>query len=97
MKNPEINGNPPPRRGRKARENRQRRRDILSAAEGLFGKKGFYLTSMAEIAEASEFSVGSIYQFFKSKEEVYVALMEEKFEDFIGQVRTEVERAPGPM
>ncbi len=85
------------RTGRKARESLQRRREILDAAEHLFGKRGFFPTSMAEIARASEFSVGSLYQFFKSKEEVYVALMEEKFESFIGQVRAEVDRAPGPM
>lgn len=97
MKTMETKKKKPVRTGRKAREGLQRRREILDAAEHLFGKQGFYSTSMAEIAGASEFAVGSLYQFFKSKEEVYVALMEEKFEVFIRQVRAEVDGAPGPL
>ncbi len=97
MKTHEIKGKKRIISPRKARESLQRRRDILDAAEHLFGKHGFFPTSMAQIAASSEFAVGTLYQFFKSKEEIYVALMEEKFDEFIERVRIEVERAPGPM
>jgi AcrR family transcriptional regulator len=78
---------------RKARELAQRRVEILTVAERLFARKGFFKTSMAEIAQEAEFSVGSLYQFFPSKEAVYVALMEEKFEEYLGMVQRELATA----
>lgn len=75
---------------RKTRELAQRKLEILTVAERLFARKGFFKTSMAEVAQEAEFSVGSLYQFFPSKEAVYVALMEEKFEEYLALVRREV-------
>lgn len=75
---------------RKARELVQRKVEILTVAERLFARKGFFKTSMAEIAQEAEFSVGSLYQFFPSKEAVYVALMEEKFEEYLALVQRDV-------
>lgn len=67
---------------RKTREWEWRRRDLLSAAERLFSKRGFFKTSMADIAEAAEFAIGTVYHFFKSKEEIYISLIEAKMEAF---------------
>lgn len=69
---------------RKTRELEWRRRDLLSAAERLFSKRGFFKTSMADIAEAAEFAIGTVYQFFRSKEEIYISLIEAKMEEFEG-------------
>jgi AcrR family transcriptional regulator len=81
----------PPRR--KARELAQRKFEILAAAERLFARKGFFKTSMAAIAQEAEFSVGSLYQFFPSKDAVYVALMEDKFAEYLTLVLREVAAA----
>ncbi len=78
---------------RKARERAQRKLEVLTVAERLFARKGFFKTGMAEIAHESEFAVGSLYQFFPSKEAIYVALMEEKFEEYMALVRNEVAAA----
>jgi AcrR family transcriptional regulator len=75
---------------RKARELAQRKLEILTVAEPLFARKGFFKTSMAEIAQEAEFSVGSLYQFFPSKDAVYVALMEDKFAEYLALVQREV-------
>jgi AcrR family transcriptional regulator len=75
---------------RKARELAQRKLEILTVAEPLFARKGFFKTSMAEIAQGAEFSVGSLYQFFPSKDAVYVALMEDKFAEYLALVQREV-------
>jgi AcrR family transcriptional regulator len=83
------------RLGRREREMRLRRGEILNAAERLFAKKGFFKTSMAEIAQEAEFAVGSLYQFFKSKDEIYVAIMEDKFEEYLRRLDQEVDRAKG--
>jgi TetR/AcrR family transcriptional regulator len=59
---------------RRERERQQRREDILSAAEELFSEKGFKATTMQEISEKVELSKGTIYLYFKSKEELYLSV-----------------------
>lgn len=56
---------------RKEREHLQRREEILRAALELFSQKGYHNVSMQEIAERAEFAVGTLYKFFKNKEELY--------------------------
>ena len=60
---------------RKEREYLRHRQEILQVALKLFSKKGFHNVSMHEIAEKSEFAVGTLYKFFSNKEDLYKALM----------------------
>jgi TetR/AcrR family transcriptional regulator len=60
---------------RKERERRRHRAEILAAAQGLFSIRGFHNVSMQEVAARSEFSIGTLYGFFKSKDELYAALV----------------------
>ena len=53
---------------------------ILDAAEDCFTKHGFHGVTVEEIAEAADVAVGSIYVHFKSKEGLYLALIERAFE-----------------
>jgi TetR/AcrR family transcriptional regulator len=61
---------------RKERLKEQGRQEILDAAMVLFAEKGFHSVSMHQIAEKAGFAVGTLYNFFTSKEELYSALME---------------------
>ena len=70
-----------PRTKRKQREYEARRQEILAAAECLFSKNGFFKTNMAEIATAAQFAMGTVYRFFKSKEEIYISIVEAKVEE----------------
>ena len=79
-----------PRSERKQREYEARRDEILSAAEGLFSKNGFFKTSMAEIAVAAQFAMGTLYKFFKSKEDIYISLVESKVEEMLQQLEQAV-------
>jgi len=63
---------------RKEKEQIIRKADILATAERLFATKGFFKTTMMEIAKQSEFPIATIYHFFKSKEEIYFKLIEER-------------------
>jgi len=65
------NGKP----SRKEREYLRHRQEILKVALKLFSEKGFHNVSMHEIAEKSEFAVGTLYKFFSNKEDLYRALM----------------------
>jgi len=55
---------------------------MLSAALGLFSEKGFRHVSMQEIAEKSEFAIGTLYKFFLGKEDLYKALIREQANTF---------------
>jgi len=65
---------------RKEREYQARREEILKAAERVFAQNGFHTSTVAEIARESEFAIGTLYQFFKNKEELYYTMMIEKFD-----------------
>jgi len=56
---------------RRERETALRRDDILAAASQAFADKGFQGTQVAEIANAAEVSLNSVYGLFKGKEELY--------------------------
>ena len=63
---------------RKERECNLRRAEILEQAVKIFAAKGFHNTTVAEIASASGFAVGSIYLLFDSKEQLYTEMLNEK-------------------
>jgi AcrR family transcriptional regulator len=60
---------------RKQREREQRTNGIIEAAERLFLSKGYYDTTMDDIAKASELGKGTLYLYFRNKEEVYSAIV----------------------
>ncbi len=59
---------------RKEREREQRREAILDAAQKIFFEKGLVATTMDEIAEAAELSKGTLYLYYTSKEDLYLAV-----------------------
>ncbi len=61
---------------RRERERAERRANILRAAEKLFFSKGFAETTMGEIAAEAELSKGTLYLYFKNKDELFLALSE---------------------
>jgi TetR/AcrR family transcriptional regulator len=48
------------------------RNQLLDAAEEVFGAKGFHDTTLKEVAELAEFSVGSVYSFFENKDDLFL-------------------------
>jgi AcrR family transcriptional regulator len=60
---------------RRAREREQRRLDIIEAAEAVFFSKGLAVATMDDVAEAAELSKGTLYLYFKSKEDLYLAII----------------------
>lgn len=59
---------------RKERERLQRETDIINAAEIIFARDGFEHASMNEIAQKSEFSKRTLYQYFKDKDDLYLTV-----------------------
>ena len=59
---------------RKVREKERRRQQIIVAAKRIFSAKGFNKSTMEDIAEEAEISPGTIYIYFKNKDELYASL-----------------------
>jgi len=78
--------------GRKEREYLAHRQEILSAAERVFAAKGFFPTTMSEIAHEAEFGTGTLYKYFKSKEDLYFTLIDEKVAEINQLVMAELSK-----
>ena len=62
---------------RRSREKIARREAILKAAKAVFAEKGLLTATIDDVAERAEVAKGTIYLYFKAKEEMFGALMEE--------------------
>jgi len=83
--------------GRRERERLRHRREILLAAEKIFTEKGFFPTTVQEIARAAEFSVGALYQHFASKEELYSCLILERARQMTEKTLSATVTEPDPV
>jgi AcrR family transcriptional regulator len=75
----------------------ERERAFKEAALKVFSSKGYHNTTMAEIAMEAGFGKGTLYWYWKSKEELYFALVEESHKEFIGLVSKAAERDGGAL
>jgi AcrR family transcriptional regulator len=58
----------------------ERTSQIISAAEGVFSKKGFAEARMDDIAEKTGLSKGTLYNYFKSKDDLIIAILDRIFQ-----------------
>ncbi|MGE0086166.1 MAG: TetR/AcrR family transcriptional regulator [Desulfococcaceae bacterium] len=59
---------------RKLRERERRRQQIMIAAKRVFSVKGFSRATMEDIAKEAELSPGTLYLYFKNKDELFSSL-----------------------
>ncbi len=67
---------------RRATEEQARRERILNAAMKCFVKSGLQATTVDEIAAKADLGKGTLYYYFRSKEEIYVSIMERYLDRF---------------
>ncbi|MCH7733053.1 MAG: TetR/AcrR family transcriptional regulator [Candidatus Marinimicrobia bacterium] len=72
---------------RKAREKKRKRNTILEAAEKLFAKEGYHTTTMDNVAEATDFSKGTIYLYFKNKDDLFFTILDERLDTHIRELK----------
>ncbi|MEK4267842.1 TetR family transcriptional regulator [Bacillus sp. FSL W8-0940] len=61
----------------------KRKTDILKAAERVFKRKGFEMTTMKDVVEESGFSRGGVYLYFSNTEDMFKDIIEEHLDDFL--------------
>jgi AcrR family transcriptional regulator len=75
------------REQRRQRHQSLSRNQLLDAAEEVFGRKGYHDTTLKEVAELAEFSVGSVYSFFENKDDLFQQIFVRRGEEFMPLLR----------
>ena len=74
--------------GRVARRQRRNREALIRAASEVMSEKGIDAATMLEIAERADMGAGTVYNYFRSKEDLAVAVLEEIMRDLALRVET---------
>ena len=80
--------------GEKRPRSTDKRERILRAAIQVFAHKGFYATRVSEIAKAAGVADGTIYLYFKNKDDVLVSIFEDRITKLVKVLRREVDQIP---
>lgn len=62
--------------GRRETQKKEREARVLRSASVLFARRGFERTTMQDIARRSRLAVGTLYNYFRSKAEIILALVQ---------------------
>jgi AcrR family transcriptional regulator len=57
-------------------DSEQRKKQILECAKKLFARKGYYQTQISDIQHEAGVARGTIYQYFKNKDDIFKTLLE---------------------
>jgi TetR/AcrR family fatty acid metabolism transcriptional regulator len=63
---------------------------IIDAAVRVFARTGFYNSRVSDIAREAGIASGTIYLYFKTKDEILVTLFREKMAGFVSALRKEI-------
>lgn len=74
-----------------------RRQAILNGARQLFMEADFFDVSMATIAKRSGLAKGTVYLYFKTKEEIFLNLSTEELESWLGAFEKRLEKQTQPL
>jgi len=74
-----------------------RRESIIQAAIEVFSKKGFQTAGISEIAQKAGVADGTIYQYFKNKEDLFFSIPIEKTKEFRSQIELHLEGISGAL
>jgi TetR/AcrR family fatty acid metabolism transcriptional regulator len=69
---------------------------IIDTAVRVFARTGFYNSRVSDIAREAGIASGTIYLYFKTKDEILVTLFREKMAAFVSCLRAEIGRAQDP-
>ncbi len=79
-----------------ANRNSEKYQRILDAAVAVFADKGFFNSRISDIADRAGVADGTVYLYFKNKEEILMTAINTAFDAFMIHARTEVEKLPSP-
>jgi len=78
------------------RRRQQTREYLLRAAEQVFARRGFHGTTLDEVASLAGFTKGAVYSNFKNKDDLFLALLESRYEENMEGLREILASSQGP-
>jgi TetR/AcrR family transcriptional regulator, fatty acid metabolism regulator protein len=69
---------------------------ILDAAVAVFAERGFFVSRISDIAERANVADGTVYLYFKNKDEILASAINTAFDGFVSSARKELEKLPSP-
>src|SRR3974377_1690933 len=75
----------------------KRRGQIIKAAIDLFGKRGYHVTTIREIAGHADVSIGTIYQYVSDKEDVLFLALIQVLDDYLRTIPDALEGVVDPL
>ena len=75
---------------KKGEKSTAKRQQILDSAVAVFAEKGFYNAKVTDIAHKAGVAHGTVYLYFQTKEDILIQIFEEKFEELVNYIFTEV-------
>ena len=69
-----------------------KREAILRAATGVFARAGYFNSKVADIAREAGVADGTVYLYFKSKEDILHSIFDRSVEEALGAARTRIQR-----
>jgi TetR/AcrR family fatty acid metabolism transcriptional regulator len=73
-----------------------KRAAILKAATGVFAEKGYFNSKVADIAKAAGVADGTVYLYFKNKDDILHSIFDRAMDEFIAEGRRELELLTKP-
>ena len=70
---------------------------IVEAAIRVFARNGYYNSRVSDIAREAGIASGTIYLYFKTKDEILVTLFRDRMAAFVAQLRREIAAEPDPV
>ncbi|MFO1519308.1 MAG: TetR/AcrR family transcriptional regulator [bacterium] len=70
---------------------------IIQAATHVFASKGFYNSKVSDIAREADVADGTIYLYFKNKDDILISIFEYSMDTFIGSVEKTLEGIEDPI
>jgi TetR/AcrR family fatty acid metabolism transcriptional regulator len=74
-----------------------KRERILRAAIRIFSQKGYFNSKISEIARQAGVADGTIYLYFKNKDDLLISLFEEKMGEVVADIRARVSDGSGAL
>ena len=71
---------------------KQKHSDIIRAAIKVFAKKGFHDTKVSDIAKAAKIGDGTVYLYFKNKDEILISCLDELIDSLLNYIFIEVDK-----
>src|SRR5512139_3625644 len=82
------------RTGRGSEDRTGKRERILDAAEKVFAERGFFAAKVADVAKEAGVADGTIYLYFKNKDDLLVSLFEHRMKDVNERLRAAIADRP---